>query len=80
MRRLARTAAALWSSRPGLSTSFSTWDTLGAFLLSIFDREMMYLWRVWYSLAEMVYLSAFLKTGSVVDFAVSLSRGGLGLS
>ena len=50
------------------------------FLFKTFDLDIMYLWSVWYSLAEIVYLSALRRTGSVVDFAVNLSRGGLGAS
>lgn len=41
---------------------------------------MMYLCSVWYSFADMVYRSAFLRIGSAVDFAEILSRGGLGPS
>jgi hypothetical protein len=36
----------------------------------------MYLWSVWYSLADIVYRSAFRRTGSVVDLAVTLFRAG----
>jgi hypothetical protein len=75
-RKLARTAAALWSSRPGLSTSFSTCETEGVFRFKTFEREMMYLCRTWYSFADIVYRKALRRTGSVVDFAVNLSRDG----
>lgn len=75
-RILARTAAALWSSRPGLSTNFSTCDTVGVFLFRTFDLDMIYLWSVWYSLGDIVYLNAFRNMGSVVDFAVIRSRDG----
>lgn len=46
------------------------------FLFRTFDLDMIYLWSVWYSLAEIVYLSAFRSMGSVVDFAVIRSRDG----
>lgn len=41
--REARTAAALWSSRPGRSTSFSTCETVGVLRFNTLEREMMYL-------------------------------------
>jgi len=41
---------------------------------------MMYLCRVSYSLAEMVYRSAFRRMGSAVDLAEMRSRGGFGAS
>lgn len=52
--------------------------TVGAFLFKTLDREIIYLCRVSYSFAEMVYLSALRRMGSAVDFAEIRSRGGGG--
>lgn len=54
---------------PFLSTSFSTLDTVGALRRSTFEREMMYLCNVSYSLAEIVYRSVLRRMGSAVDLA-----------
>ena len=52
-----------------VSMIFSTRATVGALRFNTFDREIMYLCSVSYSLAEIVYRRALRRIGSAVDFA-----------